>query len=59
MGIAGTCGSGSLLQEFWPAGPDGTVAEDAFAAGSRGAVWIDGERIARLEVLVEGDRSTS
>lgn len=40
------------LQEVWPADADGQVAEDAFARGSVGAMWINGDQIARIEILV-------
>lgn len=39
------------LQEVWPADEDGQVAEDVFNEGSAGGLWIDGEQIARIEVL--------
>jgi hypothetical protein len=39
------------LQEVWPADADGQVAEDVFDAGPLGGLWIDGDEIARIEVL--------
>lgn len=40
-----------FLQEVWPTDQDGLVDEDVFEAGSVGGLWIDGEQIARIEVL--------
>jgi hypothetical protein len=42
------------LQEAWPTDPDGRVPENLIAAGSPGGVWIDGQQIARIEVLSQG-----
>ncbi|HUR84887.1 MAG TPA: DUF6338 family protein [Solirubrobacteraceae bacterium] len=39
------------LQEVWPADADGQVAAEDLAKGAVGGMWIDGEQIARLEIL--------
>lgn len=39
------------LQEFWPTKPDGSITAAEFDAGSHGAVLVDGEQIARIEIL--------
>ena len=41
------------LQEVWPADEHGQVAEDDFEQGSVGGMWINGDGIARIEVLAE------
>lgn len=41
------------LQEFWPTGEDGLVAEEEIERGSSGGMWINGDQIARIELLSE------
>jgi len=47
------------LQEAWPTDADGEVTETALAAGSKGGFWIEGEQIARIEVLHDRNPQSS
>lgn len=47
-----------FLQAAWPADDDGQVAEDVLNQGPVVGLWIDGEQIARIEVLY-GDHGDS
>lgn len=44
------------LQEVWPADENGQVAEDELERGSPGGMWIDGARIARIEILSDEEK---
>lgn len=46
------------LQDVWPLDREGYVTEEALAAGGVGGVWIDGEQIARIEILSTADEAT-
>lgn len=39
------------LQEVWPTDENGLVAEDDLIRGSAGGMWINGDQIARIELL--------
>lgn len=39
------------VQEVWPADADGTVRAEVFESGGGSASWLDGDTIARIEVL--------
>lgn len=41
------------LQEVWPTDAAGLVAEQAIDGGSAGGMWINGDQIARIELLSE------